>query len=79
MAVDVERPRRLFAVEECHRMAEAGILGEDERVELIEGEIVQMAPIGPRHIGCVINVNRLFVTRVGDRAVVGFAVADFFA
>ena len=49
MAVEVEVPRRLFSVEEYHRMAEAGILGEDERVELIEGEIVQMAPIGPRH------------------------------
>jgi len=51
-------------------MAEAGILGEDERVELIEGEIVQMAPFGPRHSGCVINLNRLLVTRLGDRAVV---------
>lgn len=70
MAVDVERPRRLFTVEEYHRMADAGILGEDERVELIEGEIVQMAPIGPRHIGCVINATRLFITRLGDRAVV---------
>jgi Uma2 family endonuclease len=70
MAVDVERPRRLFTVEEYHRMGEAGILGEDERVELIEGEIVQMAPIGTRHLGCVINANRLFITRLGDRAVV---------
>ena len=51
-------------------MGEAGIIGEDERVELIEGEIVQMAPIGARHIGCVININRLFVTRLDDRAVV---------
>jgi Uma2 family endonuclease len=70
MAVEVELARRLFTVEEYHRMAEAGILGEDERVELIEGEIVQMAPIGPRHIGCVINANRLFFTRLGARAVI---------
>ena len=70
MAVEVEVPRRLFSVEEYHRMAEAGILREKERVELIEGEIVQMAPIGTQHFGCVINVNRLFVARLGDRAVV---------
>ena len=70
MAVDVEAARRLFTVEEYHRMAEAGILGADERVELIEGEVVQMAPIGPRHAGCVINATRLFITRLGDRAVV---------
>jgi Uma2 family endonuclease len=70
MAVDVELTRRLFTVEEYHRMAEAGIFGEDERVELIEGEIVQMAPIGPQHAGCVINATRLFITRLGDRAIV---------
>ena len=70
MAVDVERPRRLFTVDEYHRMGEAGILGEDERVELIEGEIVQMSPIGPRHIGCVINLNRLFITRLDAGVVV---------
>ena len=70
MAVEVDLPRRLFTVEEYHRMGEAGILGADERVELIEGEIVEMAPIGPRHIGCVINATRLFITRLGDRAVV---------
>ena len=70
MALEVDVKRRLFTVAEYHRMGEAGILGEDERVELIEGEIVQMAPIGPRHVGSVININRLFVTRLGDRAVV---------
>ena len=70
MALEVDVARRLFTVEEYHRMAEAGILGENERVELIEGEIVEMAPIGHRHAGCVINLTRLFITRLGDRAVV---------
>jgi Uma2 family endonuclease len=70
MAVEVEVPRRLFTVEEYHRMADAGIFHPGERVELIEGEIVQMSPISPRHAGCVINANRLFVVRLGERAVV---------
>ena len=47
MAIEVEIPRRQFTVEEYHRMAEVGIFQPDERVELIEGEIVQMAPIQP--------------------------------
>jgi Uma2 family endonuclease len=70
MAVQAERPHRLFTVDEYHRMADAGIFGPEERVELIDGEIIQMSPIGPRHAGCVINLNRLLVTRLGDRAVV---------
>ncbi|HXH81655.1 MAG TPA: Uma2 family endonuclease [Candidatus Tectomicrobia bacterium] len=70
MAIEVEVRRRLFTVEEYHRMAEAGIFHPDERLELIEGEIVRMAPIGPRHAGCVINATRLFVTRFADRAIV---------
>ena len=41
--------RRRFTVDEYHRMGEAGVLHEDDRVELIEGEVVQMTPIGPRH------------------------------
>ncbi len=43
-------PRRKFTREEYRRLAAAGILHEDERVELIEGEIVQMTPIGPEHV-----------------------------
>ncbi len=45
--------RRRFTVDEYYRMAEAGILSADERVELIEGEIVTMTPIGPVHAGSV--------------------------
>ena len=49
----VQLLKRLFTVVEYHRMAEAGILGEDDRVELLEGEIVQMSPIRSRHASCV--------------------------
>ncbi|MBM4443187.1 MAG: Uma2 family endonuclease [Candidatus Rokubacteria bacterium] len=70
MAIEAERPRRLFTVDEYHRMADAGVFGPDERVELIEGEIIQMSPIGPRHAGCVINLTRMLITRLADRAVV---------
>ena len=66
---DLERPRRLFTVDEYHQMADVGIFGPEERVELIDGEIIQMSPIGPRHAGAVINITRLLVTRLGDRAV----------
>jgi Uma2 family endonuclease len=49
-------------------MGEAGILREDERVELIEGEIVQMNPIGGRHIRCVNELNWLLGQQLHDRA-----------
>jgi len=49
----VALPRRRFTVEEFHHLAEAGILVEDERVELIEGDIVKMAAIGIRHMATV--------------------------
>jgi len=61
--------RRRFTSAEYHAMAEAGILSEDERVELIAGEIVRMAPIGSRHAGCVKRLNRQF-SLLGDRALV---------
>jgi len=61
--------RYLFSVEDYHRMAEAGILGEDERLELIEGEIVAMSPIGLRHLSCVDRLNAL-LTGLKPRAIV---------
>lgn len=51
-------------------MAEVGILGEDDRVELIKGEIVEMSPIGRRHRAFVGNLNQLLVVRLAGRAVV---------
>jgi Uma2 family endonuclease len=62
--------RRRFTVEEYHRMAEAGILGEDDRLELVDGEIVEMAPIGRRHYGRVNRISHLFHRLFGDSVVV---------
>lgn len=70
MAVQIERTLRRFTVDEYHRMADAGVFRPDERVELIDGEIVEMAPIGRRHANCVNNLTRLLITRLGDRAIV---------
>ncbi|GAC1376247.1 MAG: hypothetical protein NVSMB32_18870 [Actinomycetota bacterium] len=55
----------LFTVEEFLKMAEVGILGEDDRVELIEGEIIEMTPIGSRHRACVDRLTALLVREVG--------------
>ena len=66
----IETARRRFTVDEFHRMADAGILTEDDRVELIDGEILQMSPVGSRHATVVKRGNRLFSRAVGDRALV---------
>ncbi len=63
-------PRRRLTVDEYHRMGEAGILTEDDRVELIEGELVAMAPIGSEHIATSNALNRLLVLAVGDQGIV---------
>jgi Uma2 family endonuclease len=65
-----EITRHRFTVEEYHKMAEAGVFSEDDRVELIEGEVVQMTPIGWRHARCVSNLNMLLAPFAGDRYVV---------
>jgi Uma2 family endonuclease len=62
--------RRTFTVDEYHKMAEAGILHEDDRVELIEGEIIEMTPIGSRHTGCVNKLTHLFTRLLGDQVIV---------
>jgi Uma2 family endonuclease len=51
-------------------MVDAGILSEDDRVELIHGEILTMSPIGPPHNGSVIRANNALFRIVGDRALV---------
>ena len=68
--MQLEVTKKRFTVDEYYRMAEAGILGPEDRVELIDGEIIQMSPIGHRHAGSVNRVNHLFVTSFAGRAVV---------
>jgi Uma2 family endonuclease len=62
--------RRRFSVDDYHRMAKAGILHEDDRVELLDGEIIEMAPIGSRHAFCVIALTQQFNAQVAGRAIV---------
>ena len=64
-------PRRaVVTVDDYHRMADAGLLTEDSRVELIDGEIVTKMTIGPRHNACVDRLTRAFVIGAGERAIV---------
>lgn len=62
--------RRPLTVAEYHRMGEAGILTERDRVELIEGELIAMSPIGSNHSGTVNVLTYTLVRGVGDRGVV---------
>jgi Uma2 family endonuclease len=60
----------LFSVNEYHKMGEAGILCEDDRVELIEGELIDMPPIGSLHAGKVMRLVSFLTTALSNRAIV---------
>ncbi len=62
--------RRLFTVDDYYQMGEAGILTAQDRVELIEGEIIEMPPIGGPHASHVLRLNHLFMNALGDVALV---------
>jgi Uma2 family endonuclease len=69
--VTVDPPRRhRLSVADYYRMAEVGILATDARVELIEGDIIDMAPPGDLHSAIVMFLNRALMRAVGDRALV---------
>lgn len=70
VAMDDWPRRHRISVDDYHRMAEVGLLAPDARVELIEGEIVEMPPIGSRHGAAVSQLNALLVRAVGERALV---------
>ncbi len=61
--------RRRFTVEELEAMVAAGILDEDERIELIGGEVVPMSPKGNSHEVLKIALNRFWTKRLPDRLV----------
>ena len=60
--------RHGFAVEEYARMGVAGILLEDDRVELIDGDVYEMTPFGPIHAGIVDKLTELLVSRLAAKA-----------
>ena len=61
---------RRFTIRDYHRMGEAGILGCDERLELIDGALVVREPIGSRHASTVRRLDRLWAARVGERSII---------
>lgn len=69
-AAHSEVRRRRFNVDEYYEMARAGILREGERVELLDGEIFEMAPVGDPHNGCVARSNVAFLRRLDGRAII---------
>jgi Uma2 family endonuclease len=68
--MSVQIARRYFNVNEFYRMAAAGVFSEDDRLELIEGEILEMSPIGSRHASCVGRLTALFGRQVGSQVIV---------
>jgi Uma2 family endonuclease len=62
--------RRRFDVDDYRAMVRAGILAEGDRVELIEGELVEMHAIGSRHFACVMRLTRLLVLALADQTAV---------
>jgi len=63
----IAMPVRHFTVDEYHRLAEAGVLHEDERVELLNGQIIPMMPIGPFHGGSVSRLSHTLFARSNGR------------
>ena len=58
-----------FTVKDYHRMAEADVFEPDDRVELVDGEVVKMSPIGTRHAACVRRLTHSMMP-LGTRAIV---------
>jgi Uma2 family endonuclease len=63
-------PKQFFTVGEYERMGETGIFSPDARVELIEGEIIEMSPTGSRHAACVKLLSKTLNQQVGDNAII---------
>lgn len=68
--MSVQIARHWFTGQEYERMGEVGILPAGKRFELIEGEIIEMSPIGSRHAPCVKILSRMLNRQMGDTVIV---------
>ena len=68
--MSVQIARRHFSTTEYYRMAAAGVFTDDDRVELIEGEIIEMNPIGSRHAACVGRLTEILGRSINGNAIV---------
>jgi Uma2 family endonuclease len=68
--MSVQFQKWYFNVGDYYRMAEAGLFSENDRVELIEGEVIKMSPIGSRHAGCVDRLNSILGRKLGHAAII---------
>lgn len=71
MATTVPVSRHRLTVQAFHKLAEAGVIREDARIELIEGDLINMTPIGSPHAGIVNLLNHMLTFAVGDGAIIG--------
>ena len=63
-------PHFKFTTQQYHLMHEAGVFKEGDRLELINGEIKTMSPIGRKHVACIIRLDKLIQKKLGDRVMV---------
>ena len=66
----MEMTKRRFCVKDLYLMDKAGVFCENDRVELVDGEIIDMAPIGSHHNSCVTTLNHIFVRAVPEGVLV---------
>src|SRR5262245_49003520 len=66
----VQLARKQINTAEYHKMIEAGVFDEDDRLELIDGELFEMSPKGPRHVAAVNRLNRLLSIQLADFAII---------
>lgn len=69
--MSVEAREHRFSVDDFHRMAETGILSPDDRLELIDGVVVEMTPTHPPHASTVKRLAKALFSLLGDRTTIG--------
>jgi Uma2 family endonuclease len=69
-AIDTIRPIHRVSVAQFHRMIQVGVFADGDRVELIDGEMRDMTPIGPSHGGCTNDLTMIFAPKLAGKAIV---------